>query len=126
MNYYLVLGATNEVMDHVQLYSDENLAIKGTLCFAESEATSLAAGVIVYSKDGGVSRRALYLSLNIDEARLQSHSVIYVLVRSVPYLHSTTGARVFYDEQEAQAEVDNFNSALSRANFHAYLFTFTL
>lgn len=125
MNYYLVLGATNEVMDHVQLYSDENLAIEGTLCFTGSEAISLAAGVIVHSKDGGVSRRALYMPLNIDEARL-SHSVIYVLVRSVPYLHSTTGARVFYDEQEAQAEVDNFNSALSRANFHAYLFTFTL
>ncbi|MBU2699542.1 hypothetical protein Ga0466249_000621 [Sporomusaceae bacterium BoRhaA] len=126
MNYYLVLGATNEVMEHAQLYSDENLANKATLCFAGSESTSLAAGVIAHSKDAGVSRRALYLSLNIEAASLGPHSDIYVLVRSVPYLHSTTGARVFYNEQEAQAEVDNFNSAVSRANFHAYLFTFTL
>lgn len=72
----------------------------------------------------GVNRRALYLLLKVDEGQIKNY--IYVLVRSVSYLHNTTRARVFYNEQEAKDEVHSFNAAVSRASFHAYLFTFAV
>lgn len=124
MNYYLVLGAINSVIDHAELYSDEDLAAKAAIRFVDVHSAPLSDRSIISSDRDGVNYRALYLLLEVDESKLENS--IYVLVRSVPYLHSTTSARVFYDKTEAQAEVNSFNAALSRANFHAYLFTFAV
>lgn len=124
MNYYLVLGATNEVLDYADIYPDEELAVKAAKHFLGKDTLSLSSGSVISFKANGISRRTLYLPVRVDATKLPSS--IYVLVRSVPYLHNTTKARVFFDEQEAKAEAHNFNTAVSRTYFHAYLFTFNI
>lgn len=124
MNYYLVLGATNEVLDYADIYPDEDLAVKAAKHFLGNDTLSLSSGSVLGFSANGVTRRTLYLPLKVDAAKLPC--TIYVLVRSVPYLHNTTKARVFFDEHEAETEVHNFNTAVSRTYFHAYLFTFTI
>ncbi|MDR3566307.1 MAG: hypothetical protein P4N59_33400 [Negativicutes bacterium] len=124
MNYYLVLGAINSVIDYNAIYADEALAAQSASRFIGADSGALSDRSIISSDRNGVNYRALYLILEVDESKLENS--IYILVRSVPYLHSTTSARVFYDKNEAKAEVDSFNAALSRANFHAYLFTFSV
>lgn len=122
MNCFMVLGATNSVIDYANIYSEENMAAKETLRFIGQDSATVASGSIISSDSGGISRRAVYLPLKVENEKINDY--LYILVRSVPYLHSTTKARVFYNEQEAKAEVHSFNAAVSRANFHAYLFTF--
>jgi hypothetical protein len=124
LRYYLVLGATNSVIDYVDIYSNEDLAAKAAMRFVDLDSMPLSGGSIISSDRDGINYRALYLTLEVDESKLEH--CIYVLVRSVPYLHSTTSARVFYDKNEAKAEVNSFNAAVSRANFHAYLFAFSV
>jgi hypothetical protein len=121
MDYYLVLGATNSVLDYANLYVDELAAAESALKFAGD--TELPAARSVINTDiAGVNRRALYLPLAVDEDKIRAG--VFIVVCSVPYLHRTTRARVFYDEQEAKNEVRSFNAAVSRASCHAYLFTF--
>jgi hypothetical protein len=122
LNYYLVLGAVNSVIDYADVYSDEALAAEAVMRFAGIDSVPVSAGSVLSADKDGVNYRALYLALEVAESKLEGH--IFILVRSVPYLHSTTSALVFYDQNKAKAEVDSFNAALSRANFHAYLFTF--
>lgn len=124
MNYYLVLGAINSVIDQAEIYPDEALAASAARRFIDADSAPLSDGAVIGSDRAGINYRALYLSLEVDERKLKNS--IYVLVRSVPYLHSTTSARVFYGENEAKAEAGSFNAALSRASFHAYLFTFAV
>lgn len=124
MNCYLVLGSNNAVISYAAVYLDEGSAVEAIRQFICLDGVPLSDQTVVSSTKDGEKRRAMYLTLEIDEAKLKND--IYVLVRSIPYLHSTTRARVFYDKQEAQAETDSFNAAVSRSSFHAYLFTFSL
>lgn len=122
LKYYLVLGATNSVIDHAAVYPEVSVAAKAVKLFINIDAVEVSAGAVISADRHGVNYRALYIPLEIDESKLDQN--IYVLVRSVPYLHSSTSARVFYDENEAQAEADSFNAAVSRSSFHAYMFIF--
>lgn len=123
MYYYLVLGATNAVIDCRGLYDDKDAAIQAMLRFTYGDdAVPEWSGAMPVSFAGpGVVRRSLCLALTVDETKWKE--VLYVLVRSVPYLHHTTKARVFYDAKTAKREADSFNAAVSRAQFHAYLFS---
>lgn len=121
MDYYLVLGATNSVLDYANLCVNELAAVESALQFIDA-AGSLAARTVISTDIDGVNRRALYLPLAIDEDKIRTG--VFIVVCSVPYLHRATRAQVFYDEQEAKNEVRSFNAAVSRAACHAYLFTF--
>ncbi|WP_371379293.1 hypothetical protein [Sporomusa aerivorans] len=124
MNLYLVLGATNSVISHAEVFREVSLVAEAIKNFVGCDSGPAEGGAIVSSVIDKVTRRAMYLPLAVDPAKYKNE--VYVLVSSVPYLHSTTRARVFYDEAEAKAEVKSFNSAVSRASFHAYLFTYRL
>lgn len=123
MNLYLVLGATNSVISYAELYEEEALAIEAVTHFLGCVPVQPAGGSVASSQIDNINRRALYLPLQVDQT--QCEKVLYVLVSSVPYLHSTTRARVFYAEAAAKSELRSFNSAVSRTTFHAYLLAYT-